>query len=283
VVSVHYDPMLAKVISYAPTRERAALLLADALARTRLHGVVTNRDLLVRVLRHPAFLAGVTDTAFLDTHGVASLAAPLADARAVRLSAVAAAMADAESNRAAAQVFPAIPSGWRNLASGSQVKTYASAGDEIRVEYRLHRTGVALPGDGNVRVVSAAPHRVVLAVDGVEWAFTVDRSQHHVYVDSPLGPVPLVAVPRFAEPGSAVAHGSLVAPMPGLVLRVGAQIGDPVAAAQPLVWLEAMKMEHTITAPTAGVLTALNVTAGDQVEVGAVLARVETPTEGESQ
>ena len=87
VVSVFYDPMLAKVISYAPTRRQAAGVLADALARTRIHGVRTNRDLLVNVLRHPAFLDGATDTAFFDTHGLAELAAPLADQRAVELSA----------------------------------------------------------------------------------------------------------------------------------------------------------------------------------------------------
>jgi len=69
IVSVFYDPMIAKVISYAPSRRRAAGVLADALARTRIHGVRTNRDLLVNVLRHPAFLDGATDTAFFDTHG----------------------------------------------------------------------------------------------------------------------------------------------------------------------------------------------------------------------
>jgi propionyl-CoA carboxylase alpha chain len=70
--------------------------------------------------------------------------------------------------------------------------------------------------------------------------------------------------------------------MPGLVIRVGAQLGDTVQAGLPLIWLEAMKMEHTITAPADGVLAELNVTAGQQVEVGAVLARVEDRTaEGE--
>ena len=70
VISVFYDPMIAKVISYAPTRRQAAALLADALTRTRIHGVRTNRDLLVNVLRHPAFLDGATDTAFFETHGL---------------------------------------------------------------------------------------------------------------------------------------------------------------------------------------------------------------------
>ena len=277
-VSIHYDPMLAKVISYAPTRRQAALVLADALARARLHGVRTNRELLVNVLRHPAFLDGATDTAFFDTHGLAKLSAPLADGAAVRLSAVAAALADAAHNRAAATVFGSIPSGWRNVASGYQVKAYRSDDDaEHRIEYRFSRTGLTLPHYAAVHLVSSTLDQVVLADDGVDHSFAVSRYGDDVYVDSARGPVHLVALPRFPEPGSAVAQGSLVAPMPGNVIRLGAQVGDTVTAGQPLIWLEAMKMEHTITAPSDGVLTELNVDAGQQVEVGAVLARVEAP------
>ena len=277
-VSIHYDPMLAKVISYAPTRRQAALVLADALARARLHGVRTNRELLVNVLRHPAFLDGATDTAFFDTHGLAKLSAPLADGAAVRLSAVAAALADAAHNRAAATVFGSIPSGWRNVASGYQVKAYRSDDDaEHRIEYRFSRTGLALPHYAAVHLVSSTLDQVVLADDGVDHSFAVSRYGDDVYVDSARGPVHLIALPRFPDPGSAVAQGSLVAPMPGNVIRLGAQVGDTVTAGQPLIWLEAMKMEHTITAPSDGVLTELNVDAGQQVEVGAVLARVEAP------
>jgi propionyl-CoA carboxylase alpha chain len=282
VVSIHYDPMLAKAISYAPTRRQAALVLADALARARLHGVRTNRELLVNVLRHPGFLDGATDTAFFDTHGLTELAAPLADAATVRLSAIAAALADAAHNRATATVCGAIPSGWRNLASGSQIKTYRNDSDtEHRVEYRFTRTGLTLPDDESVQLVSASANEVVLADgNGVACSFAVARygaDDQDIYVDSARGPVHLVALPRFPEPGSAFEPGSLVAPMPGNVIRLGAAVGDTVAAGQPLIWLEAMKMEHTITAPADGVLTQLNVNTGQQVEVGAVLARVETP------
>jgi pyruvate carboxylase subunit A/propionyl-CoA carboxylase alpha chain len=277
IVSVFYDPMIAKVISYAPSRRRAAGVLADALARTRIHGVYTNRDLLVNVLRHPAFLDGATDTAFFDTHGLAELAAPLADERAVELSALAAALSDAAQNRQNATVFTAAPSGWRNLASGYQAKQYRdSAGDTYEVRYRFTRTGVDLPGHDDVTLVSAAPKTVVLAVEGVDRPFDVARYGEQIFVDSPLGPVQLVALPRFPDPDAAVAQGSLLAPMPGSVLRVGAAVGDTVTAGQPLIWLEAMKMEHTVTAPSDGVLAELNVEAGQQVDVGAVLARVDT-------
>jgi pyruvate carboxylase subunit A/propionyl-CoA carboxylase alpha chain len=281
VVSVFYDPMIAKVISYAPSRRQAAGVLADALARTRIHGVRTNRDLLVNVLRHPAFLDGATDTAFFDTHGLAALAAPLADQRAVELSALAAALADAAQNRRTATVFTAAPSGWRNLASGYQTKQFSDIADETHAaRYRFTRSGVELPDHDGVTMVAAEPERVVLAVDGVERGFDVARYGEQVFVDSPLGPVQLVALPRFPDPDAAVAQGSLLAPMPGSVLRVGATIGDTVIAGQPLIWLEAMKMEHTVTAPSDGVLAELNVEAGQQVDVGAVLARVDT--EGEA-
>jgi propionyl-CoA carboxylase alpha chain len=71
--------------------------------------------------------------------------------------------------------------------------------------------------------------------------------------------------------------------MPGNVIRLGAQVGDTVTAGQPLIWLEAMKMEHTITAPSDGVLSSLNVTTGQQVEVGAILAVVEAPDGAHSE
>jgi len=287
VVSIHYDPMLAKVISYAPTRRQSALVLADALARARLHGIRTNRDLLVNVLRHPAFLDGATDTAFFDTHGLTELSAPLSDDATVRLAAIAAALADAARNRATATVFEAIPSGWRNLPSGYQVKTYrddggSGAANEHRIEYRFSRTGLVLPGDESVRLVSATADEVVLAHDEVDHNFSVARYGQDIYVDSARGPVHLVALPRFPAPGSAVEQGSLVAPMPGNVIRLAAAVGDTVTTGQPLIWLEAMKMEHTITAPNDGVLAELNVNTGQQVEVGAVLARVEAPATEEN-
>jgi propionyl-CoA carboxylase alpha chain len=287
VVSIHYDPMLAKVISYAPTRRQSALVLADALARARLHGIRTNRDLLVNVLHHPAFLDGATDTAFFDTHGLTELSAPLSDDATVRLAAIAAALADAARNRATATVFEAIPSGWRNLPSGYQVKTYrddggSGAANEHRIEYRFSRTGLVLPGDESVRLVSATADEVVLAHDEVDHNFSVARYGQDIYVDSARGPVHLVALPRFPAPGSAVEQGSLVAPMPGNVIRLAAAVGDTVTTGQPLIWLEAMKMEHTITAPNDGVLAELNVNTGQQVEVGAVLARVEAPATEEN-
>lgn len=281
-VSIHYDPMLAKVISFAPTRSRAVQVLADTLARTRVHGLRTNRDLLVNVLRHPGFLAGDTDTAFFDTHGLDRLAAPLAGEREVRLAVIAAAVAAAAHNRATAGVIAHFPSGWRNVISADQRRVFRDAdGTEHRVSYRVTRTGTSLPEDAGIVVVSATPDRVNLEHEAVMTSFMVARYGENVYVDSPLGSVSFTSVPRFPVPGSEIRQGSLLAPMPGSVIRLGADLGDTVAAGQPLIWLEAMKMEHTITAPAGGVLTQICVAVGQQVEVGAVLARVETQGDGD--
>ncbi len=277
-VGVHYDPMLAKVISYAPTRGRAARMLATSLARAEVHGLRTNRDLLVNVLRHPEFLAGNTDTAFFDTHGLDTLAAPLADAGAESLSALAAALADAAAHRAAATVARGLPSGWRNLPSQPQVKRYEGDRGAHVVRYRLTRSGLIADDHPGVVLVAHTERRVVLAIDGVQRQFHVARYGDAVHVDSSLGPVRLRAIPRFVEPSAHVAAGSLLAPMPGSVIRIGAAVGDAVTAGQPVLWLEAMKMEHIVKAPTAGVLTELPVAVGTQVELGAVLA-VVTPAE----
>ncbi|MEU5404798.1 biotin carboxylase N-terminal domain-containing protein [Nocardia asteroides] len=280
VVGVHYDPMLAKVISYAETRAEAAHLLATALQRAKLHGLVTNRDLLVRVLRHPAFLAGDTDTAFFVTHDLAALSAPLVTEADEALSIVAAALADAALAHSTNRYARLAPSGWRNLNSQPQRKSYESrTSGTHEVRYRFTRTGIEVEGHDGLELISAAPERVVLAVPGergpVRRQFEIARYGDLVAVDSPLGPVAVRRLPRFTDPSEQVAAGSLLAPMPGSVIRLGAAEGDQVTQGQPILWLEAMKMEHTIVAPATGFLSALNVTVGQQVEVGTVLAVVE--------
>jgi propionyl-CoA carboxylase alpha chain len=276
VVGIHYDPMLAKVISWAPTRDHAARVLADALARATIHGVTTNRDLLVNVLRHKAFLAGNTDTAFFEQHGLDALAAPLADESAVALSALAAALGGDAADRAVAPVLGGVPSGWRNVVSQPQRIELATRNGTHAVAYRHTRAGLAAEGYAGIQLVTAERHRVVLDDDGVRRAFAIARYGKDVYVDSPLGAVHFEAVDRFPDPADHVAPGSLLAPMPGSVVRIAAAVGDAVTAGQPLLWLEAMKMQHQINAPADGVLAELPVREGQQVDVGAVLAVVTT-------
>ncbi|WP_350279844.1 biotin carboxylase N-terminal domain-containing protein [Kribbella sp. HUAS MG21] len=265
-VSAYYDAMLAKVIASGPNRALVARRLAGVLRRAVIHGVGTNRELLAWVLRHPAFLAGDTDTAFFEKHGLG----PEVDESVVRVSALAAALADAAARQVRTPVR--VPSGWRNLASQPQRKGYRVGDAVYEVEYRLTRDGLVV--EGNVVLVDGGPERVVLEVDGVRRTFDVAAYDGLVCVDSALGSVSLTPVERFVDPAHQIAAGSLVAPMPGTVIRVGVGVGDVVKQGQPLLWLEAMKMEHTIASPADGIVSELAVAAGQQVEVGAVLAVV---------
>ena len=283
VVGVFYDPMLAKVISYAPTRSEAALRLAGALAGMRLHDLPTNRDLLVRVLRHEAFLAGDTDTAFFERHGLATLAEPLADPEAVTLSALAAALADAAANQRSAAVLGRLPIGWRNVRSQPTVKRFEYGPDVHEVGYVVERGTLTVTGRDDLALVSLDPEQVVLDVAGVRRTFAVASYGATRCVDSPLGTVSLRLVDRFPDPSAALSAGSLVAPMPGTVVRVAVAVGDTVTQGQPLLWLEAMKMEHQIAAPADGVVSEVNVSPGQQVDVGVLLATVEPVSETEKE
>jgi propionyl-CoA carboxylase alpha chain len=285
-VGVHYDPMLAKVIAWAPDRSSAALALAGALSRARLHGLTTNRDLLVRVLRSEAFLAGETDTGFLDRHGLDSLAAPLVDEAGRRRHAVVAAIAGAALRRAAAPVLAGLPSGWRNNPTVPQTTVF----DIGTVHYSIKRSAVSADVDGEPLLLTIlgteieGPGRVRLDVeaDGLRSTFEVHVDGDHCHVDGPDGATTLVEQPRFPEPTASVEPGSLTAAMPGAVTRVAVAEGAVVRAGQLVLVLEAMKMEHPVVAPTDGVVTHLYADVGRQVETGAVLAVVSERTANET-
>jgi acetyl/propionyl-CoA carboxylase alpha subunit len=277
-VSIHYDPMIAKVIAYAPTRVEAARVLAGALRGAEIDGLRTNRDFLVRLLEEPAFLEGDFDTGFLDHH---DLTQPLLDDDDRHACAAAAALAAQAGRRARAGVQTTIPSGWRNNPSQDQTVEFDAGGEQpLEIGYRLDRgvlgslsvDGTALP---EVVAHAVAGDAVDLSIGGVRRHFRVRQEGGRVDVNIPAGQCSLRELDRFPDAAGAAAAGSLLAPMPGKVIRVDASPGDEVAAGQPLLVLEAMKMEHEIVAPAAGVLTSLPVSVGDQVDAGTLLAAIE--------
>ncbi|MEU7829200.1 biotin carboxylase N-terminal domain-containing protein [Nonomuraea sp. NPDC049129] len=260
VVSAHYDAMLAKVIAHGSSRDEAVRKLTTALRRARIHGLTTNRDLLLSVLTNPDFRAGDTHTGFLDghQHGLRRLD---------ELAVLAAALAQAAANRAAAPVLRSLPSGWRNVRSQPSRAVF----DEAEVVYE--------PLPDGIELVHADPSRIVLESGGVRHTFDIAHYDGKVCVGSPSGSVELTLVPRLPEPVEQVAPGSLLAPMPGSVLRVEVEPGDRVTKGQAVLVLEAMKMEHQIAAPAEGVVSGVHVEKGQQVEAGAVLAIIR---EGDS-
>jgi acetyl/propionyl-CoA carboxylase alpha subunit len=286
VVGPHYDAMLAKVIGHGRSRADAARRLARALGEAEIHGVTTNRDLLLAILREPDFLAGATDTGYLTRHdpptliGRALIGRALAAEPARPLHALAAALARQAVNRAEAPVLGTLPSGWRNVYSAPQRVTYGTPGSQYTVAYRVLGNSVqASVNDvpsGRAILHAVGPDRVDLEIDGTRRVYRVHRVGADTYVDASDGSSTLSEVPRFGDPQKAAPTGSLLAPMPGLVLRVLAEVGTAVRPGQPLLVLEAMKMEQTVAAPAGGVLAELRAKPGDQVSPGQVLAVVDT-------
>jgi propionyl-CoA carboxylase alpha chain len=288
VIGTDYDSMLGKVIATGPTRAEAVRLLVDALRRARIHGVGTNRDLLVGILDHDEFGAGKADTGFLERHPPEELLATALDSRALQLSAVAAALAAQATNRAGAQVLQPVRTGFRNNPGPPAVRRYTvGSGEterELAVGYRLGRAPLfAVDGEElAVTLLDARPDAVELVVDGVRRRFDVRTYPNAVYVDSALGSAALRPVERFPSKESQRPSGSLVAPMPGTVVKVLAAPGDAVTKGDPIVVIEAMKMEHTIGASGDGTVAEILVDVGRQVDIDQVIAVITTEDEEEA-
>jgi len=279
VIGTDYDPMLAKVIAHGPSRAEAAGRLALALERLHVGGVTTNRDFLVATLRTPEFLAGDTTTDFIDrVKPPRRLALPREELE--RLAQAAALWLQGD-NRANAGALASTPSGWRNARLPHQRVVLAAGGEELRVAYRSTRDGSFLVDRAGsdepmlARVHAWDPGGIDVEIDGRRLRARVTRAGERLVVHGPRGDVELAIQPRFVIPGRTDAQGGFVARMPGKVIDVRVRVGDVVQAGQTLLVLEAMKMEHPMSATADGVVTEVRVALGDQVVSGAVLLVVE--------
>lgn len=273
-VTTEFDPLLAKVIAYAPTREEAASVLALALERLHLGGVTTNRDFLVATLRHPGFLSGDTTTDFIDRYQP-DLELIL-DSDELFWAITAGALWLQGENRANATVLSQVPSGWRNARLPPQ-QTVLGWGDQVlTITYRTSRDGSFVVGsEGRARIHGWGETFIDVEINGRRARQRVTRSKDHLHVQCVRGTATFVIVPRFVVPGVEVAAGGLTAPMPGAIIDVRVALGQHVTAGETLVVMEAMKMEHVISAPMTGTVTAIFVTTGQQVDNGAVLLTLE--------
>jgi propionyl-CoA carboxylase alpha chain len=252
VISPYYDSMIAKVIAHAPTRTGAINKLQRALSAAHLIGPVTNRSQLLALLPLLADRWAELDTGWLDQHPTTAVVDPAFVA--------AAALAWGSAQRTALQQMPP---GWRNNPGPAQ---HVRVGGHD-VNYRHDRNGTVTEAnvDGEALAdgwLAALPFIETEIVDDVVF---VSRGQYRFAVP-----------PRYAPPDDAGRAGSTVAPMPGSILRVLIAVGDTVAAGQPLVTMEAMKMEHQVVSPAAGEVIEVFVAAGQQVDSGQPLVRIES-------
>ncbi|HEX3432401.1 MAG TPA: acetyl-CoA carboxylase biotin carboxylase subunit [Rhizomicrobium sp.] len=258
-VTVYYDPMIAKVIAHDQTREAAAAKLANALCETEIAGVRTNTGLLVRALRHPNFVSGEIDTGFIDRNIDALL--PPASTAPVYARAAERVIAARFSPTRANDPWNA-QDGFRLAGEAREMLDFMSDGGSAAVLVVHHRHGgLTMSIDGTAAIPS--PHSTAVNLAGGEIAVMDQGETWLLRLRNPL---------EQAEAGASPAD-RVMAPMPGKIVRVTAEAGTTVKRGQPLVVLEAMKMEHTLTASGDGKVESVDVAVGDQVREGAVLIR----------
>jgi acetyl-CoA carboxylase biotin carboxylase subunit len=300
-VSVHYDPMLAKVIAHGATRDEATARLAHALRCLGVAGITTNRDLLLSVLTHAAFAAGDLDTHFIERHLPPEVRQARLDPETLRLHAAAAALYGHERRAGGGPLPPSIPSGWRNNRWRPQDVRFEGGGEALEVRYVANADGsfevgvepVAPEGNGperaaagkgtgdgagglaRARVSDFGEAGLVVELDGVRRRFRVVDGGERVFVHGAGGTSELHSIPRFRHAGAEELAGGCVAPMTGVIRKVNVSAGDTVEEGMVLLVLEAMKMEHQLVAHTAGVVSEVRVEVGQMVDPDEVLVILE--------
>lgn len=287
VISPYYDPMLAKIICAGSSREEAAARLVMALRRMRIHGPVTNRDLLIAIVESDPYLAGNTTTAFLEEFAELRQVT-VADDVAQR-HAIAAALAPALT----ADALAGVPSGWRNVPAVPELRAFRLRGSDAitTVRYRMLRDGVQVSVAteptliaettlvNNVQVFLRCHDGDTVDLDlvhgGLRTHLQVTRVDDTVFVSDGHASTAWMAEPRFIDLAAVAAGSNPQAPVPGTVTAVLVAAGDAVAAGQTLLILEAMKMEHRITAAYDGVVQQVLVQQGQSVDAHQVLVEVE--------
>ena len=283
-VSVNFDPMLAKVTAHAATREEAALRLGRVLERMRIQGVITNRDFLITVLRHPRFLAGDTTTSFIEEANP-SRERTLSEAE-LRNKAIAASLFIQHRNRSAADVLRTLPSGFRITRMPPERNIFVHRDRELLTEYSSRRDGdfnfTVLGETTTARIMAVSDDCLEYAVNGRRMTTTAHNHGNQWWLHDADGDISLTLKTRFPETNALEAvAGGLISPMPGTVIAVQVASGEHVSAGQVLAIIEAMKMEHSVVSPHDGLVSEVRVAIGDKVEAGELLVVVDDDS-GES-
>ena len=275
-ISIHYDPMIAKLIARGSDRAEAQRKMLYTLRNLRCLGLTTNQDFLVRLLQHEDFQAGNYDTHFLKH---AQLELPAADAETVQLMSIAATAHQWHGREMQRTTLRHLPSGWRNSFSMGQQETYVTGGEDVSLSYRNERCTLHFTVNGTdsaVRVLSCTASTIRLDVDGVQQEFHLAQSGNDFFVrNAQLGSLKLTQKERFPMKEPEKVAGGYASPMPGQVVKVLVAKDDAVTNGQGLVVLSSMKMENTICAEEDGTVEDVYVEAGQFVEAGLLLLKLE--------
>ncbi len=279
-VGIHYDPMLAKLIARGESRDDAIRRLAYALRKSRVQGLRTNRDFLIRLLDHPEFRQGKAHTGFIAAH-LAELIAD-DDPRLDRDSLVAAALYLQERWRASNELLSELPPSYRNNPYRDPSIRFRIGAGDVEVSwsqngagaYRAQVFGSTVTAQAISSTSEAASGVIRIEIDGVQRAFKITEAGEELYVHSSLGSRVIKRPPRHPAPQTASEQAAANSPMPGKVLKILVETGQKVSAGDPLIILEAMKMEHTMRAALNGVVESILVRDGEVVGPGQLLVQI---------
>jgi len=275
-VGIHYDPLLAKIVAHASDRESARRKLAYGLRDLFAPGVTTNREFLIRVLEHSAFASGNYHTGFIDQH-LDELVAGENEAEDLIVASVVA-LYLMKRHRAKAEILPNLPPSYRNNPFRDPSVKLRIAGAIFDVSWRpIGEDAFAVEcrdWQANAHLVSFGGGRIRIAIDGIDRTFRISEAGDQFFAQSNLLSGVVTRSERYPRTQAATEHESAFAPMPGQVLRILVEVGQQISAGDPLVILEAMKMEQTLRAATDGVVEAVRVKQGDVVAPGDRLVEI---------
>ncbi|MFT4581812.1 MAG: 3-methylcrotonyl-CoA carboxylase alpha subunit [Gammaproteobacteria bacterium] len=282
-ISPYYDSMIAKIIVYGHDRESTLNRAVAALRETEIAGVHTNGEFLKGILQHQDFVAGSVDTHFIESHQAQLLGGTHAPTDAV-LAVAALYTVAARGKSGSLEGTPCSPwdanNAFRvNLHLREIVHVSASGVDyPVTIEHRGERFALELPGGiTECSIESLLESTIVVQFGSTRLRANVVSNGTHVdvFVGGEHYAIDIVDPLLASQIGSA-AGGSLAAPMPGTVLEVFVSVGDEIPAGAPIMLIEAMKIEHTIAAPYAGIVSEIRFKAGEQITAeGVALAVME--------
>ncbi len=273
VIGTDFDPMLSKVISWAPNRIDAANKLARGLEKAHMGGVVTNRQFLISCLRNESFLNGNTTTDFVEREALETK--KNLSVNELHQTSTAIALWLAQQNRVSDPVTGFMPGNWTNGRMPLQRVKLLFVQDEIEVKYKLNKDNFYEVMGSICKIYHCDSFGIDIQIDSHRFYAHITEAGSEIVINMPFGDINASVLPRFIEPGNDIPEGGLIAPMPGKVIDVKVKKGSKVKAGDTLVIIEAMKMEHSIKATETGKIAKVMIHLNDQVDNGATLLVLE--------
>lgn len=278
-ISIHYDPMIAKIIVWDQNRNTAHRKMAYTLRHLKCLGLTTNQDFLLHLLEQPAINEGNYDTHFIKNElDLSQLSEKTIEQK--ELASISVTLLNWQKREESRILLNTLPSGWRNNFYASQQATYFFATEEIDVKYSFQKDNKfqfwVNGNDSHIELIKVQNQKVIFRKNGIQHQCTVTQKHHSIFIHSPeTGNIMLVEKERFPKKDTEKIKGGFEAPMPSQIIKVLVKEGQEVKSGQGLMIISSMKMENTIEAEKDGVVEEIFAKEGQNVEAGFLLLKLK--------